>query len=133
MGFMIHTVDDGHIPGYEYLPASAITPKIGMALIANASGQLALASGTTAPTYICMQQRDAAVKAGELIAVIRAGREIIFETTFSAAASSAKIGSKVTLSADGLEVTGTTTDGVAEIVEMGGTAVGDWVRVRFHN
>ena len=33
MAFMIHSTDDGRVVPIEYLPASAITPKIGMALI----------------------------------------------------------------------------------------------------
>ena len=130
--FLIHTVDEGHIPGYEYLPAAAVAPKIGMAMVPNASGQLAAATGTTAPKYICMTERESALTAGEKIPVIRAESGIIFETTFSAAASSVKVGSKVTLSTDGLQVTGTTEGGVAEVVEMNGTAAGDTVRVRFN-
>ena len=65
--------------------------------------------------------------------MVRADAGIIFETTFSAAASSVKVGSKVTLSADGLQVTGTTTDGVAEVVEMLGNTADSTVRVRFAN
>jgi hypothetical protein len=132
MAFLIHTVDGGHVPGYEYLPVSAIKPQVGMAMQVNSNGQLAAATGTTAPKYICMQNRNEEATAGELIPVIRAERGIIFEATFSAAASSVKIGSKVTLSSDGMQVTGTTTDGVAEVVEMGGQAAGDMVRVRFN-
>lgn len=130
--FLINTVDEGHIPGYEYLPAAAIVPKIGMAMAPNASGQLVAASGATAPKYICMTERESAMTAGERIPVIRAESGIIFETTFSASASSVKVGAKVTLAADGLQVTGTTDSGVAEVVEMNGTAAGDTVRVRFN-
>lgn len=131
--FLIHTVDGGHVPPYEYLPAAAIAPKIGMAMAPNASGQLAVAGGGTAPKYICMQEKEEAVAAGTMIPVVRADAGVIFETTFSASASSVKVGSKVTLSADGLQVTGTTTDGVAEVVEMLGTTAGSTVRVRFAN
>ena len=46
------------------------------------------------------------------------------------AASSIVPGNKVTLSADGLQVTATTTGGVAQVVDMDGTAAGDKVRVR---
>lgn len=49
MGFLINSVDDNRVLGLEYLPVSAITPKVGMALV-QTSGNLALASGTTAPT-----------------------------------------------------------------------------------
>ena len=44
---------------------------------------------------------------------------------------SLKAGSKVTLDADGLQVTATTDSGVAVIVDLEGTQVGDSVRVRF--
>ena len=128
--YLIHTTDDGRIPGFEYLPAAAITPKVGMALVAN-SGNLAVATGTTKPTYISMAERDGAVTAGDLIPVVRVQPDMIFEVPLSAAGTSLKAGQKVTIATDGLQVTATTTDGVAEIVEILGTAAGDKVRVRF--
>ena len=42
-----------------------------------------------------------------------------------------KLGDKVTLHTDGLQVTATTTNGVAEGVYMDGTASGSMCRVRF--
>ena len=96
-----------------------------------ADGQLAAASGTTTPTYICMTQRAEACQAGELIPVIRVQHGIIFETSFSEEAVAVKLGDKLTLSEDGLSVTATTASGVAEVVKMGGTAEGDTVYVRF--
>ena len=128
--FLIHSIDDGHDAPLAYLPAGAITPKLGLALT-QSSGLLAVASGTTRPSYICMTQRDAAVTSGTVIPVIRVGGDMIFETVFSASASSIKLGDKVTLASDGLRVTATTTSGVAEVVGMDGTASGSSVRVRF--
>lgn len=130
MSFKIHSMDGGRVPGIEYLPAGAITPKVGMALV-QTNGQLALATGANAPTYISMCEKDRACTAGEIIPVIRVGKDMILETTFAAAATSVKLGSKVTLHTDGLQVTATTTSGVAEIVYMGGTASGSMCRVRF--
>ncbi len=130
MSFKIHSMDGGRVPGIEYLPASAITPKVGMALV-QTNGQLALATGANAPTYISMCEKDSACTAGEIISVIRVGKDMILETTFAAAATSVKLGSKVTLHTDGLQVTATTTNGVAEIVYMDGTASGSMCRVRF--
>lgn len=131
MAFKIHKIDDGRIPGIEYLPCGAITPKVGMALVQSA-GNLAIATGTTAPTYISMCEKDSACAAGDIIPVIRVSKDMVFETTFSAAATSVKLGNKVTLHAsDGMSVTATTTDGVAEVVYMGGTASGSMCRVRF--
>lgn len=129
MAFLIHSVEGGYIPSWEYLPAGAITPVVGMALYQNA-GNLALASGTTTPTFISMTERTAALTAGDVIPVVRVSEDIIWETEFSAAATSVKIGQKVTIASDGLRVTGTTTGGVAEVVEMDGTTAGSKVRVR---
>lgn len=130
MGFIPMKNADGSVTPFEYLPCGAITPKMGMALT-QTSGNLALATGTTIPTYICMTERDAAVTAGTLIPVIRVDHDTIYETTLSAAGTSLKLGQKVTVAADALRATATTTDGVAEIVAMDGTATGSKVRVRF--
>ena len=128
--FLLHSVDGGIVPAYEYLPCGAIQPQVGLSLTVT-SGNLAVASGTTAPSYISMREEDKAVAAGTIIPVIKVRDHIVFETTFSAAATSIKVGDKVTISSDGLQVTATKTGGVAEIVWMEGTASGSKVRVRF--
>lgn len=118
---------------WEFLPCGAITPKLGMALI-QTSGNLAIATGTNKPTYISMVEKEAACTAGDLIPVMRVEPGTIFETELSAAGSSLKLGDKVTLHAsNGMQVTATKTDGVAEIVEFltDAQASGDKVRVRF--
>lgn len=129
MGFITHSVDNGHVPTLEYLPCDAIQPKIGLAMTLS-GGKLVTAAGTTKPTYICMTERDDAVTSGDEIACFRILPEMVFETTFSVAATSIKLGNKVTISGTGEQVTATTTDGVAEIVEMDGTAAGAKCRVR---
>ena len=128
--FKIHSIEDGRVAAIEYLPAGAITPKVGMALL-QTSGNLALATGANKPTYISMCERATACTAGELIPVIRVLPDMVFETTSSAAMTSIKLGSKVTLHTDALQVTATTTDGVAEVVHIADTAAGGAVRVRF--
>lgn len=131
MGFIPLKNEDGALAPYEYLPCGAITPKLGMALT-QTNGNLAIATGTTVPTYISMIECGAAVSAGTLIPVIRVDKGTIYETTLSAAGTSLKLGSKVTLHAsNGLQVTATTDSGVAEIVQMLGTTSGSKVRVRF--
>ena len=130
MGFLIHTIDGRLNAATEYLPCGAITPKVGLALTMT-NGNLAVASGTTKPAYICLRNDEAAVASGTVIPVTRVLPDTIFETTASASMASVNVGAKVTLAADGLQVTGTTTDGVAEIVSMDGTAAGSTVRVRF--
>ena len=131
MAFLIHTTDDGRALPWEYVPAGAITPKVGMALI-QTSGNLALASGTTKPTYISMREQETELTAGDLIPVVRVQPDVVWETELSAAGTSLKVGQKVTVATDGLRVTATTTDGIAEIVEILGTEIGDKVRVRFN-
>ena len=135
MGFLIHSVDDNRVLGLEYLPleylpCSAITPKVGMALV-QTGGNLALASGTTAPTYISMCERETACTAGEMIPVVRVQKDIIFGVPAQAAMTSVKLGDKVTIHTDGMKVTATTASGVAEVVGMEGTAAGSTVLVRF--
>ena len=128
--FKVHLTDGGRNPAIEYLPAGAITPKIGLALT-QTSGNLALATGTTKPTYICMKEGAAALTAGTVIPVIRVLPDMIFETENSAAFTSINKGDKVTLHTDGAQVTATTTSGVAEVVDFSGTAAGSRVLVRF--
>lgn len=130
MAFLIHAIDGRRDAAIEYLPAGTITPKVGMMLTLT-SGLLAVASGTTKPTYMCMCERETACTSGEMIPVVRVLPDTRWETTFNAAATSVKPGQKVTISSDGLQVTATTTDGVAEVVEMDGTASGSKCRVRF--
>lgn len=130
MAFLIQQVDGGRVPGIEYLPASAITPKVGMALV-QSGGNLAIASGTTAPTYVSMIEKEAACAEGDIIPVMRVLPDMMFETTFQAAATGVNLGDKVTLHTDGLQVTATKTSGVAEVVGMDGTDAGSKVRVRF--
>lgn len=130
MAFKIHSTDNGHVPCIEYLPAGAITLKVGMALI-QTSGNLAVATDANAPTYISMCERESVCTAGDLIPVIRVDKGTIYETSFAAAATSIKLGAKVTLHTDGMQVTATTASGVAEVVYMDGTASGSMCRVRF--
>ena len=119
---------DGIIP-WELVPCSNIATYVGEAMYLS-SGKLAKASGTTAPEFVCMQENASAVAAGTLVPVIRV-EDVIFETTFSASATSINLGDKVTIATDGGRATATTTSGVAEIVAMEGTASGSKCRVKF--
>ena len=130
MAFLVHSTDDHRAVHLEYHPVSAIAPKVGMAMVMS-GGTLVAATGTTKPQYICMTQRASACQAGEIIPVIRAAADIVLETSFSAAAGAVKLGNKVTVSTDGMEVTATTEGGVAEVIYMDGTEAGSMCRVRF--
>lgn len=132
--FVPYKSKDGAVTPWEYLPVSAITPKVGMALI-QTGGNLAIATGTNVPTYISMVEKDSACAAGDIIPVIRVEKDVIYETTNSASFSAIKKGDKVTLHAsDGLQVTATKTDGIAEVVDFddaAATGAGGKVYVRF--
>ena len=130
-GFIPYSSEDGRIQPWQYLPSTAIKPSIGMALVLS-SGKLAIATGTTRPTYISMFEAPATLSAGDVIPVIPVERDQIFETTCSASLSGAAVGAKVTLHAsNGCQVTGTTSSGVAEIVAKDGDASGSRVLVKF--
>ena len=127
---MIQSTGDHRVPVNKVLPCGAITPKVGMALVLT-GGQLAVASGTTKPTHICVEEHEAAVAAGTLIQVQQVEPDITFGVPLSVAGASLKVGQKVTIAADGLAVTATTENGVAQIEKICGTGVDDLVHVRF--
>jgi hypothetical protein len=130
-GFIPYANEDGRAAPWEYLPCGAITPKLGMALV-QSSGNLAIATGTAKPAYISMCEKSAAVSAGTVIPVIKVQPDQVFECTNSASLSGVAIGQKVTLHAsNGMQVTGTTTSGVATVVAKDGDAAGSRVLVRF--
>lgn len=122
--------DDGHVAPFEQYPCSAITPKNGMAMKL-ASGKLAKASGSDVPEFICVEEHNTAVEADTMVTVVRVDHDTVYETELSAAGTNLKPGDKVTIATDGLRVTATTTDGVAEIVYLDDTATGGTVQVRF--
>ena len=131
MAFIPHKTDSGRVYPLEYLPCSAITPKVGMALV-QSSGNLAIATGTDKPTYVSMVDKSEACAAGDLIPVLRILPDMVFETKNSAAFTSINKGDKVTLhTSDGMQVTATTSSGVAEVIDFDGTAVGSVAHVRF--
>lgn len=131
MAFKLYKTDVNKVPPIEYLPAGSITPKMGMALTMS-GGNLAIASGTTVPSYVSMVECESALTAGTVIPVIRVLPDMIWETAAQAALTSIKLGDKVTLHTDGMQVTATKTNGVAEVVDMDGTNVGSRVLVRFN-
>ena len=130
MAFLIHSIDGADVLTWEYLPCSAITPKVGLALTFS-GGNLAVASGSTVPTYISMCEKDVPCAAGDIIPVIRVGKNIVFETCAQAALTSVKPGDKLTIYTDGLQVTATNTSGICEVVSMEAAAAGSKVLVRF--
>lgn len=114
-------------PSIKQLVANtAVSYAVGDALNI-ASGKAAKVTGTTKPTYICAQKGTGL---NQVSAYLVDGNQE-YEVELSAAGTSLKIGDKVTIDSDSAKVTATTTSGVAEIVSINGTAVGDTVVVKF--
>lgn len=128
MAFIPYSTDDGRVPAWEYIPAGAITPKVGLAL-AFSEGKLAIATGK--PLYICMRDEDAAVESGTVIPVIAVSPGIVFQTQNTASLSDVNPGESVTLAEDGMGITATTDSGVAKIVKKHGDDIGSEVLVKF--
>lgn len=131
-GFIPYSTEDGRVQPWEYLPATGSTkPDIGLACVLT-SGKLAKASGTTKPTHICMAEHPAAVAAGTLLPCIKVQPDMIFEVKNQANISGVNIGQAVTIHSDGLQITATTSSGVATIVQKTpGTGTGNPTLVRF--
>lgn len=111
--FLIATAGESYVPGETLMIGTA--------------GTATKCSGTSTPQYICQTTLENATEGAQICAtVVNAMQEL--EAPLSAAGTALKVGNKVTIGADGLTVTATTTDGVFTITQILGTAVGDKVR-----
>lgn len=125
----IHKHDSSSRQPWEYLPAAAGTYKAGQALTVTDGKLTAIkAAHTTTPPYICMA--DATVEDGQNLPVIRVTDKVIYETTLSADAADAVVGTKLQVSAGGLEVDAAAA-GTFEVTAIEGTAAGSTVYGRF--
>jgi len=129
-GFFPKTMGKANTPPMFSLPATAGESYKPGELLKLTSGAVTKASGTDQPAYVCACELDTAAS-GAKVACYRVDEETVYATCFSASAAAIVIGNKVTIAADGLRVTATTASGVAEVVEMDGTASGDGCGVRF--
>ena len=78
-----------------------------------------------------MREEEAAVASGTVIPVIAVSPGIVFQTQNTASLASVKEGESVTLAADGMGITATTSSGVAKILKKHGDAVGSDILVKF--
>ena len=121
---------NGQPQPFEYLVVTTSeTIAMGEALVLS-SGKLTKCGATAKPKYIAMAAVTSAA-AGTVIPVIRVSPDVIYETQLQAQNTSIAAGALYTLHTDGLQITTTTTNGVAEVVDWDGTAAGSKVRVRF--
>ena len=128
--FLPHQSDTGALQPWEYLPAAAGTYQVGQ-LLNVSGGKLTAISGasTTTPAYLCMS--NITVAAGELVPVQRVSKNYIYETRLSTAAASAKVGTKLQVSAGGLKADGAA-EGSFEVVFLEATTADAVVLGRFN-
>lgn len=120
-----------NVPEPEYYDVKASEAVEGGEALTLASGVLTKCSGATRPTHIALGAVSASDAERE-IAVCRVDNNQQFEVPVSVAPTSLKLGDKVTIATSGTEVTATTTDGVATIINLNGAKVaGDKIVVRF--
>lgn len=127
--FTIHKHDTAARQPWEYLDAAAGTYKAGQALSVT-GGKLAPISAAlkTTPPYICMA--DVTVTEGQSLPVIRVTDQAIYATELSADAAAAAVGTKLEVSAGGLQVDAAAA-GTFEVVYIEATAAGSVVHGRF--
>lgn len=132
--FNLKKIENGrmNVPEPEYFDAKANTEiQVGQALVLTGGALTPISSGTARPEFISLGYISASKEKRE-IPVARVNDEQVYEVPITAAPTSLKVGSKVTLASDGLGVTATTTDGVATIVNLKGAAeIGDKILVKF--
>lgn len=126
MSFLRHTMDVGLTPPIEYHAGKASETIVLGEALAMTAGALTKCGATVKPDYIAVGP----VKEGT-VPVIKVQDYILFDVPLTVAGTALKVGDKVTIAATGLGVTATTEGGVATIVNINGTAVGDTVTVRF--
>lgn len=119
-----------NVPSPVFLDVTASEAvEMGEALVLS-GGTLTKCEATVAPTHIAMAAL-AADAAKRTIPVARVASNQIYEVPVSAAPTSLKVGDKVTLHTDGLQVTATTTSGVVTVENLNGaTTAGDKIIVR---
>lgn len=131
--FVPHSYDGSMTPdSFEYhTPAKAAEIDVGMAL-AYEAGVLTIATGSTAPEYIAMQESPAGEETR--IAVIRVQDGTVYETTLGEEIADIAEGKSYCLDETGGSIAkpAQESDAVfAKVVSFDGTAEGDKVRVRF--
>ena len=112
---------------HEATAAEAIS--IGEALVL-ANGKLTKCAATAVPQFIAIGQVGAS-DANRKVAVCRVESNQVYEVPVTVAPTALKVGDKVTIHTDGLQVTATTTSGVITVENLNGaSAAGDTIVVR---
>lgn len=124
--FLRSSMDVGLTPPIEYHPGKASEAIVLGEALTMTAGALTKCGATAKPDFIAVGP----VKDG-VVPAVKVQDYILWEVPLTVAGTALKIGDKVTIAATGLGVTATTESGVATIVGINGTAIGDTVIVRF--
>jgi len=135
-GFLPYTYQSGLTP-WSFLPTAAGTYEVGKAFYVEAGGKATPVSAgngqDTAKGLHFIGMFTGAAMAGETEVkpfLLASAAGLILEVELTTAIPGLAVGSKYTLSADGMSITGTTTNGCFEVITILGTAAGDKVRGR---
>jgi len=112
------------VPTTLQVPATADEAFVVGEALKISSGKVTKCTGTTKPVYISAEKKTA--KAGDTLSVMQVESTQEYVTTATTAATYT-VGAKYTIHTDGLQITDTTTSGVAEVVDVDG----DNITVRF--
>lgn len=130
MAFILAKMGVGQTPPIKYKAVKAGEDVVlGEALTDGTTG-LTKCAATAKPDFVAVGPKNAEGEAP----VVKVESYMEFDAPLAAAPAEGVTlasGVKVTLHTDGLQVTATTTGGVAIITRVDGTAVGDTVGVRF--
>lgn len=132
MSFLPFQYANGVTP-WEYLPAGAITPKVGMLLELDASTGQLIVCNKSIPHYISMAEHSSAVTAGTIIPVIKIEKDTVYETQLDADISTTlPLGTLADIDATGLLLDGNASeDDVFRVEYVGGLTAGSTVRGKF--
>jgi hypothetical protein len=126
----VKSLSGENFPVMRTVPTTASTAIPADAAVTLTTGKAVLATGTTKPRYLSAGAVASATAPADT-PVQSVLPHFVFETTFAADAASIAEGDKVTLHTDGLQVTATTTNGVATVERKFGNATGSRVWIRF--
>lgn len=118
----------GNAPEIIQVPATATEAFVVGEALKLSSGAVTKAAGTFVPEYISAEKKTA--KTGDTLSCYLVEHNQEYESVTSADGTLV-VGTKYTIDSDGVKVTATATNGVAEVVSVAGTTAGSKVVVRF--
>lgn len=123
----VESLDGSSDPLEYYLMTNGEAAVLGEALV-QTNGRLTKCGPTAIPEFIAMRTQAAEATSTKKIPVVRIKETREFQVTSSATVATTLVGNKLTIDADGLRVTGTTTSGVFLVSHTDGATTNSTVR-----